>query len=481
MNTREGLRTVAVVGGGLTALCAAIGFARALPLATVTMIATPLDPAALADRLPAITPPVVAMLDTLGIDEAMLVAAGAATHRVGERFAWHTPPFAVGDGEGVASIAGAALHQLWLAYGDGPYDALVPAAVLATAERFVPPATDDASLLSLHDYTLRLDPVIAVPLLERAARKAGVRIVPAHRLVVTPAPGGVAAVDADRVEVTADLFVDASGPAALLAPATVEWVDWSGTLAADRLLLGSAAARPSPTDVYEAHTLGWSARWPLATRTVTALAYRAAATADGKARRQMAGEVERIVVAPRRRAAPFAGNVLALGDAAAAVGPLGWHGLTLALGQLELALALMPARRPEPLLIAEYNRRATLRADRVHAYLAAFYLAGPGRGGDFWHPLRKTAPAGELAIALSQFGQRGTLPPGEEEMVPASHWSQALIGLGIRPVRRDPIALSVPMASAVAALARLRGAVAALPAGLPPYPDYLAAILRGRR
>ena len=56
-----------------------------------------------------------------------------------------------------------------------------------------------------------------------------------------------------------------------------------------------------------------------------------------------------------------------------------------------------------------------------------------------------------------------------------------VIGLGVRPVRRDPLALSAPRASAVAALAGLRQAVAALPAGLPAYSEYLAAAQRGRR
>ena len=249
----------------------------------------------------------------------------------------------------------------------------------------------------------------------------------------------------------------------------------------DRLLLGSVGGRPSPADGYEATGIGWTARWPMNGRVLTGLAYASATTSDARAKRQAGGDVERIVVRPRRRAAPFAGNVLALGDAAASVGPLGWMGLPLALAQLGLAIELMPARVIEPLLVAEYNRRATLRAERVHAYGAAFYLAGAGRSGEFWHPLRKRATPPELATALTQFGRRGTLPPVEEEIVPRGAWRQALIGLGVRPERRDPVALSVPAASAVAALTQLKAAVAALPTQLPPYPDYLAAMMRGSR
>jgi tryptophan halogenase len=480
VNGREALRNVVVVGGGLTGLCAAIGFARGLPHATVTLLALPMHPAALADRLPAVMPQAMAMFASLGIDERALVAAGAATHRVGERFAWGGEAFAIGEGEGVPMVAGVALHQMWLAHGAGTFDGLVPGAALATAERFVLPVEDPRSLLSQIDYTLRLDAERTAPLLAQVARGAGVRLVAADAIGIERDGTGITAVSAGDERLTGDLFVDASGPQALLAAPDAGWIDWSDSLPVDRLLLGAGAGRPSPTDSYAASGIGWSARWPLAGRVLTGIAYASAATGDARARRQVTGDAERIVVTPRRQATPFAGNVLALGDAAAAVGPLGWMGLTLALAQLTLALELMPAREPEPLLVAEYNRRASLRADRVMAYGAALYLAGAGRSGEFWHPLRKRAAPVELASALTQFGQRGTLPPLEEEMVPRSRWRQALIGLGVRPVRRDPVALSVPATSAVAALDQLRRAVAALPTALPAYPDYLAMMMQGR-
>lgn len=288
---------------------------------------------------------------------------------------------------------------------------------------------------------------------------------------------------ADGTRVTADLFVDAGGPAAPLLPVADDWIDWREALPVDRLLWASGAARPSPADRYVAQATGWSATWPLADRTVTGFAYAAARTGDTRALRQ-AGRAglgvgaERIVLAPGRRARPFVGNVLMLGDAAAAVGPLGLHGFSLACAQIALAMELMPAG--EPLLIAEYNRRATMQADRVADYVAGFYHAARARGGEFWHPLRGGAMPAGLAAVLAQFGQRGTLPPMEEEMIAKGEWIQALIGLGIRPVRADPIAVSVPATTAIAALAQLRGAVAALPGRLPPYPDYRAA-MRGRR
>lgn len=477
MNDRTGLQDIVVIGGGLVATCAAIGFARALPQAVVTQVATPVDPSACADRFPATDARGLGLLARLGISEDALIAAGAATHRVGTRFDWGAAPFTIGEGEGSTTLAGAALHQLWRAYGDGPFDALVPGAALATQERFVHPP-DDGSLLSRIDYALRLDATRALPVLAGAARAAGVRIVAAQHITAVVEGGRLASVAVDGATLTADLFIDASGPAACLAAPDAVWIDWRATLPADRLLLATGPARPSPTDAYEAVGDGWSARWPLATRTLRGFAYTAAVTNDARARRLFPGEVERIALHPRRQTAPFTGNVLAIGDSAAALGPFGWLGLTLALVQIELTLELMPARGDGPRLATEYNRRAALAADRMHAYAAAFYFAGTARKGPFWHAARRTLPPEELDHALAQFGRRGTLPPLEEAMIPKAMWQQALIGLGVRPDRPDPVALSVPRVSAVAALAQWRAAVAGLAASLPPYPDYLARLMR---
>lgn len=478
MNPRQGLERIVVVGGGIVALTASIAFARALPQATVDVVALPLDPAALADRLPALDPRGLALLARLGITEPALVAAGAATHRVGTRFAWGAEPFPIGEGDGVPMLVGTALHQLWRVHGESGFDTLVPAAALASADCFVHPPDDPRALLSHIDYTLRLDPDRAAPQLAALARAAGVRLVEARSVHVNRDPQGMTAIVADGRSLTGDLFVDASGPAALLASPDAAWIDWRPSLAADRLLLASTTGRPSPTDRYEAAGDGWTARWPLAGRTLTGFAYAGAVTNDARARRLAGGDHERVAVHARRQRAPFSGNVLALGDAAAAIGPLGWLGLPLALAQLDLALELMPACGDGPWLAAEYNRRAELAAEHIHAYAAAFYLAGSPRKGPFWHSLHGRTPPEELASALAQFGRRGTLPPLEEAMLPRAAWYQALIGLGIRPERPDPVALSVPRTSAIAALAQLRTAVAGLAAPLPSYPDYLARLTR---
>jgi tryptophan halogenase len=481
-NRRAPPRTIAIVGAGPVGLVAAIALARALPQASVTLIATPEDPAALADRLPVATPRALAFLAVLGIDQRALIGAGG-THRIGERFGWGEVSFALGCSEGAPAPAGVALHQLWLAHGaHGRFDTLVPAATLAAADRFALPDNDLRSLLSRVDHGVRLDPVRGRALLAAHAGRLRVATMTSAVVRVERTEDGVGAVTlADGRRIVADLFVDASGPGAVLAPDRADRIDWGAALPVDRLLLTTGPGRPSPADTYSATTTGWTATWPLADRTLTGFGYAAARTNDARTMRQFgrpAGTVERIVLTPGRRARPFTGNVLAIGEAAADAGPLGLHGFPMACAQIALAVELMPAG--EPLLIAEYNRRATMQADRVRDYAAAFYHAARPRGGEFWHPLRTATVPDGLAAALVQFRQRGTLPPLEEEMFVRGDWVQVLLGLGVRPARADPIALSVPATTAIAVLDGLRSAVAALPGRLPPYPEYLTTMMRGR-
>lgn len=478
-NRRAAPRSIVVVGAGVVALTSAIAFARALPQAGIAVIATPGDPAALADRLPVALPQALAFLATLGLDEATLLSGGA-THRVGERFDWGETCFTLGVDTHTPVVHGTALHQLWLAQGaPGRFDALLAGATLAAAERFVHPDDASGSPASQFDYALRLDPDRTRALLAERARAMRIAFLPSAPVEVVCGDAGIEALllDGGR-RIQADLFVDASGPASCLVPGDAGWVDWSAALPVDRLLLAEDRTPPSPTDRYAATPIGWTTRWPLADRTVSALGY-ADSIGIARALRDFGRPAaERIALRPGRLERPMAGNLLVLGDPAAAVGPLGALGYTLACAQLELALDLMPGRTPEPVLAAEYNRRATLQADRVRDYAASFYLVGGPVRGPFWHRLHdRPAPKG-LAAALVQFRQRGTLPAIEEAMVTPGDWTQALLGLGIRPVRADPIALSVPAAVATAALERRRAAVRTLPAVALPYPDYLNAAMR---
>lgn len=474
-NARVPLRSILVLGAGPVGLMAALGFARALPQTSIAIVATPPDPAALADRLPGTLPTNAGFCDMIGIDEVELVARGGATHRLAQRFEdWDETrePWLHGYGATGAAIAGSAFHQHWLearrARPGEPFHRHSPAAMLAAAGRFVHPVDDPASPLSRFDYALRLDPEHTPPLLAAHARRARVAIVDGEVAAVAhDAAGGVAGLTLrDGHTLSANLYIDCAGPAATLLP-DVAFEDWSDALPCDRLALSIVpSAAPCPCDVYTAADTGWQALWPLRDRAIAGVAYASAITCDPP--------VETVAIRPGRLRTPWHRNVLALGDAAAATGPLEWTGFALAAAQLALALELLPDSSFHPLELAEYNRRANLRADRVRDFLALHYLASARTRGAFWRSMAGRNAPPSLARTLGQFARRGVLPHHEEESFDRESWLSVLLGLRRFPHGRDPIAMSAAPDVVARSLAAIAAAMAAAPERLPPYADYLA-------
>jgi len=429
-NTREALRSVAVVGGGPVALIAAIAFAQALPGATVTVTPAPIAPDALADRLPLALPATHALLATLGLAPDRLLEKGVARARLATRFNdWSHDgrPWLIGD-DSAATLPEGRLHALWLrARSPHRFHALIPACVAAGAG-LADPRIEPA---------LHLDPGRLTRALSAIAGQAGIRLT---------APFAGFAADTlhcqDGTQLTADLLVDASGPPRLLTR-NAPFEDWRAALPATRLTLSPGTADPGPLDQYRATPTGWSAQWP---------GIAAQARADG----------EGIAIGPGRLTAPFAGRILAIGDAATQPGPLGLLGFTLALTQLALIRELLPARTPEPLLIAEVNRRANERADRLCDFLAAHYHGGGRTTGPFWHALRSANRPPSLDRLLIQFARRGHVGTADEETVPRDAWLALLLGQGIRPERPDPVAQSLSPAEAARAIDTLARRLAAL-------------------
>lgn len=475
------IRSVAVLGGGIVGLSAALAFARALPQVRVTIVATPPDPAALADRLPGTLPGIARFHDLIGLAEQEVLRAGAATHRLGTRIAG----WSGGDagwvqvhGQYGAAAGSIPFHQLWArAWRAGEalsYDRYSAAAVLALADRFVHPEDDPRSPLSTYDYTLRLDPPRYRALLARLAEARGVELVPAAGVGIERCgDGGLAALllDGER-RVEADLFLDCAGPAApLRASLGGAFEDWGDLLPCDRLVLGHGPARPpSPRDDVTATAAGWRSTTPLPDRDLHLAAHIGALA--GAAEAELApGAVadETVMLRLGCRRDPWRHNVLAIGDAAVALDPLQHGNLDTAHAAIRRALDLLPGRDCHPLELREYNRRTGLAAERLRDFLALHYARAPRLAG--W---RAEHLPDSLAHMLDQFARRGRLVMQDEDPIHEESWIAAFIGLGVLPQATAPLAAATDPAAAAEWMRGIAEGMATLPAQLPAYPEYLA-------
>ena len=467
------IRTVVVCGGGVVALSAAVGLARALPRARVLLLPVPVPADALADRLPVALPANSALLAKVGIPVGRLSAQDIGAPRLASRFAdWGADvPWLVGEGEALAP-PGIALQQLWLRAAEAgsvpPFHDLVPACALATAGAALPQALHPASPLVGTATALHFDAARLTGALAGSAGEAGVQVAPRGLAIVgiERGPAGIVALGMnDGCRWQADLFVDASGSARALrgsAPAPV--ADWRPMLPVDRLLL--AAPKPyHAIDTYRARPGGWQADWPAAT------GYGFSATSDEAAARKDLGAAgarcELVSLDPGRLIDGWSDNVLSLGEAAVQPGPLGLLGYPIALGQLALALELLPGREMAPLLLAEYNRRAGLHADRLRDTAIALYVAGTRPRGAFWARAARAVPPEPLAARMAQFARRGTLSQLAEDSVDRDVWAAILLGRGVRPQLTGPVALNMPADAARTAVWQMAHDLARTVAALP--------------
>lgn len=470
-SAREPLGKVVVVGDGPTGLAAAIALRRAVPQCAVTVVSAPADPGALADRTATLTPRSNAFLRQIGIDEAALAVRAGGCPKLGvELTGWM--------GAGTRSV-----H----AFGAAPAPEIGSTAIataLAEADCFASPSDDRDSPLSEVDYALRFSPQAYTRLLATLSSHVGIiRSTPGFAGAVSDGKGGIATIRlTDGATLDADLFIDCSGPSALVAAAlpAEPRADWSSVLPGDRLLVADKPGAPqlTPLDRITATPSGWRAevfgRDGTHAVAVTNAAF--CSSQDGRTTEDRTG-TQVIAIAPGRRARLWQSNVICIGDSGVQFEPLLWLNASLVHAQIELLLELLPGRDIHPLERDEFNRRAAAMADRVRDFVCLHYRAPRLPEGPFWTLAANLDPPESLSLTLGEFTRRGRLPFFEEDIMPRDAWISAMTAVGIKP---GPTARYASLSAADrAALARRQEqrAFAAVKQALP-YREWLAAYLQ---
>jgi tryptophan halogenase len=457
--TDRAIRSVVIVGGGIVGLSAALAFRRSLPNAAVTVVNIPIDPAALADRLPSSWPSIASFHVLIGLEEVDLLRRGIAVHHVGTVFDdWPAGRNWVhGFGPHGKPVGAVHFDQVWLQAqqaGDArPFESYSAVDVLTRAGKFAHPSRDTNSLLGRFQYGLRLDPELYREHLREQAQSRGIGFIEASLANIEKRDDSrlAALILSSGQRVAADLFIDCSGPAGLLVREVDEsFEDWPSHVADHLELEFAPPGTLSPSARVRASDSGWVAEWPLGRRTMRCVA--------GK-------HSEGIALRPGRRTRPWTGNVVALGDAATAISPLYDFNLALVHRAIFLALELLPGPDFNPLELAELNRRWLLITDQVRDLIALMH----GDRANFPESLKQR---------LDQYENRGRLPYQEDAILTRDDWASALIGMGNVPQNIDPMASGVPLDRATEAMNRIADELADFAERAPAYPDYLSRITR---
>jgi tryptophan halogenase len=480
---REPMRRIVVAGGGQLSVLAAVALRRALPATEVIVIGTPPSPAAFADTSPTAMPFTNKLHDRLGIAEAEIVIRAGGGYRLVTRYAgWG------GEGQGGVVAYGEALDPaLRTAFardwgkvrlpGAGALPAGSLAQVLAESGRFAPPPPGEPTPLSSVDYALRWNPAAYRALLIAQAEALSVGYVQGTIDRIEPGEGdAIAAIGiAGQGMIAADLFLDCTGPQASLLAAhpRFAFTDWSATLPTRHIYLAAPAA---PLIALEDRLTLAAKGWVSEVAGRDALHRMLGTPAPlprAEAEALLGGPAQAaIALTPGRADAPWIGNVIALGDAAARFEPLGPLHLDLAHRQLALLLEMLPGRDIAPLERAEYNRRSVLMMEGVHEVLAMHFATPSAQAVFGQRPL-----PGRVAAVIDQFERRGRIP-FREELPLLSQEQFALLGALGRTPGLPPAAHAADAANEAHARVAFEAEARAALAFAPPYAEWLGSVIK---
>lgn len=484
------IRNVVIAGGGLAGWFSAVRLAQGLRARRTQVSVVEAAPAGgevdALDALCASTLPAqVLMHAQLGFDEREFMRGAGATFKLGTQFhdwaqpgASHVLPF----GDIGARLEAVGFHQflsrLFHAGQTPDIDDFSVAAQAIRQGRFAHPADDPRSVLSTFEYAHHLDIAGYTRLLRALAGRLGVQAIPGELRAVDRSPDG-ARIEALRLDgdrrVTGDLFLDCTGPRALLLGEAlgVGFESWKQWLPCDRVLLADApAADSAPVTVARAHEGAWHCEVPLRGRVLHALLHASDRVPASAAEALLTNAVPGKAAAPRshslengRRSDAWRGNCVAIGAAAGFLEPLGSTGLQLIDSGVARLLALFPDTTDLDLMAREYSRAIGAEYDGARDFVVLH------------HALGRTFRGGSMPDSLNYrrelFEHRGRVVLHDEEIFEEADWACAFIGLGVRPRRHALLADQPADAALNAQVAKISKLMRDAVQQMPPHRAYL--------
>lgn len=464
MSAAQPLSRVVVMGRDVDLWLCVNAIGRALGPAGVSVIAIELPTRLRPSEISATQPPLEALHSKLGIREPSLIRATAGSFSFGQNFVagsrvGRTVNFFHAWGAYGAPIDGGAFFPCWLKatrYGlKVSFQEFCLTAVAAKNGRMLLP--DEAtSAFGRTDYGYHLQTIAYAGHLKSTAANLGVKIYEAQKgLVERDEAGSIAALIIDgSLRIEGELFVDATGPDAILIGRSLEVPSesWREYFSVDRVLIARAPpfTQTPPFAEIRVTGAGWTALHPNQAATGVLHAYSSECSSDEAALESASAaaavklaDVSFHAVNPCLRSQVWEGNCVAVGGSACVLDPIhdvDIHALQLGIVHL---LSLFPVTGQFAAERAEYNRTMRSHYDRIRDFQCAFYALAPFES-EFWRQARGRSVPQTLAHKIATFRARGQIAPMEDETFPPDSWQAIFTGLGVASESWPPTIDRIP-------------------------------------
>ncbi len=434
--------------------------------------------------------------DFVGIQEADMMKATQATFKLGIEFRdWgftgssYIHPF----GEFGQPMGGVDFIHQWVRArqaGEAQDIETYSYAIQACRQgRFDFPVDDKQEVNSTYAYAYHLDAGLYARYLRGFAEPKGVeriegRIVDVERDDET---GFVTAVKLESGEsVGGDYFIDCSGFNSLLFDKTlgVPFEDWSDWLPCDRAV-AVPSERVDPMTPYTRSTAleaGWQWRIPLQHRTGNGYVFCSNYISDAEASSRLLENLDSPALAdPRvlrfkagRRACSWQGNCIAVGLSSGFLEPLESTSIYLIQVAIMALTQLFPGRRPDPALVAEFNRLVDYEYDRVRDFLILHYHLNSRDDSALWRRCREMPVPDSLREKMEMFRRRGFVERYRFGLFAPPSWISVYMGQGLLPEGFEPFARNASLATVTDRMRTLAGNIESRVQAMPRHADFVA-------
>lgn len=342
----------------------------------------------------------------------------------------------------------------------------------ALAGRFAHPPEDAAHPLSRAEYGYAFDPRHLARLYRAAAMRRTARLISAQIGSVQRSDAAITSVTlSDGQSLTADLFVDCTGPATPLQSRSASDAQQGRTV---RGTLRRIEATPvgAATQQVCSGDYGWRSEVVLRSG-----ACRLTVTAPHAAEAQQDATEASADVQLGCRDTPWAGNCVAVGQAAGVLEPFTTAPMKLLLRDIDRLIKLVPVSGDMQIEAREYNRM--FRDDFTHARLfnQAHFVVPDSPASPYWQATAAGNNDPKLVRKLTQYDSRGHLVAYDNEPFDGLDWAVLHDGMGRTPKRRDPVAALSDPVLVRQRLDALETAIQETVKKMPPQSIYLRKFL----